>query len=138
MENVTADTQPDSLPRRWRLIVLAVALALFQAVAAARTLTVPPELAAQLSLPLPLEFAAGVWWALLFTFIAVNLVQMKPQAVRWMGWALVGFIVYSFARLLLFAQADYDRERLPFLLVLTLLSVIVAALLLRRPRHGEL
>ena len=129
-------SQPSS-PRRWRLIVLTAALALFQAVAAARTFTVPPQLTAQLSLPLPLEFVAGLWWALLFTFITVNLVQTRSQAVRWTGWALAGFIVYSFVRLLLFTQADYDRERLPFLLVLTLLSVIVVALLLRRPRHGE-
>ncbi len=131
---------PHSSPTRsWRLIILTGALAMFQAVAAVRALHVPAALAAQINLPLPLEFVAGGLWSLLFTFITVNLIQTRPLAARRAGWAIIGFIIYSAVRLLLFAQADYDRERYPFLLLLTvLISAIVAAALLRRPSQGEL
>ena len=121
-------------PRRWWLITLLAALGLYQAGVALHALRVPPELVAQVHLPLALDFVAGVLWALLFILGAVNLVQKRPASynVR----VISGFIVYSVVRLGLFAQADYDRQRLPFLLVVFILAITAA--LLCRPVNGDI
>lgn len=120
-------------PRRWWLITLLIALGLYQAGVALQALRVPPELAAQVHLPLALDFVAGVLWALLFSLGAVNLIQKRPAyTVR----VVSGFIVYSVVRLALFAQADYDRQRLPFLLVVFILAITAA--LLCRPVNGDI
>lgn len=117
--------------RRWWLIALCGLLTLAQAGAALRALRVPPELAAQISLWLPLEFVAGGLWALLFAVITANL--LRKRAVQPAVFALGGFLIYSVIRLLLWAQADYDQNRLPFLVFMTIcLLVFPLAALLRR------
>jgi hypothetical protein len=126
-----ADASAQARPRRWWLIGLTGLLALTQAGAALRVFSLPPDLAGQISLPLPLEFVAGALWALLFAAITVNLLHRRT-AHRVVP-VLSGFILYSLARLLLFTQADYDRTRLPFLAALSLvLLVVLAAARLRR------
>lgn len=130
-------TQPPTPPTRpWRLILLLTALALFQAGAALQAITTPPEIAAQIRLPLGLQFVAGALWALLFAFITVNLVRRQAQAIT--PWALLGFVTYSLLRLLLFAQADYDQQRQPFLILITLVIVVIgAAGLSQRSNYGD-
>ncbi len=126
-----ADTSHEPIRRRWWLIVLAAGLTLMQTGAALRALQVPPELAGQISLLPPLEFVAGGLWALLFAFITANL--LRKRAVRFALMGLSAFLVYSAARLLLFTEADYDQNRLPFLVLLTVcLLVFPAVFLLRR------
>lgn len=130
---------PSPTPRPRRLIILCGALALFQAGAAAQALTLPPAAAELVSLPLALQFVAGGVWALIFGCIVVTLIQTQPHSRRWAWWAVAGFATYSVLRLLLFAQADYDRERLPFLLLLMFsFLAITAAYTLRRSSNGEM
>jgi hypothetical protein len=120
------------------LIILIVSLALFQLGAAIRTLQVPDALAAQITLPLPLEFIVGILWALVFAWLTPNLIRLKSNARRHTVWAVIGFAVYSVARLLLFTQADYDRQRLPFLLIATVLILAIpVTYLLRQSTNGE-
>ncbi|MGQ9887134.1 MAG: hypothetical protein ACUVSX_01465 [Aggregatilineales bacterium] len=127
-------------PRRtagiWWLCALTTALALFQGAAAWRALGLPPALAAAVSLPGALGFAAAGLWALLFALLTVNLWQLRPNALRYTAAALSAFVLYSAARLALYARADYDRQRLPFALLAALLCCAVPALwLLRRPSN---
>ena len=89
--------------------------------------TIPPEIVPQLGLILPLEGALTLAWALIFAWLAVTL-WLGAQTRR-LGQALALYAVVSVMRLLLFARADYDRGRLPFLLLTLLLA---AFLLLRR------
>lgn len=125
------DTTETTPRRRWWLIALTAALALMQAGAVVRTLQRLPELAALVSLNLPLELIAGGGWALLFGGITVNL--LRSRAAQPAILALCGFFIYSVVRLMLFAQADYDQNRLPFLILLSLcLLVFPVAFLLRR------
>ena len=123
----------------WWLILLAAALTLFQLTSAIRVLQIPPAVSAHVSLLPALEFIAGMLWALLFGFGTATLVQGNIRARRYIAWVLLGFILYSTVRLLIFAQSDYDRQRLPFLIVLTLfISAIPVVYLLRRPNNGEI
>jgi hypothetical protein len=111
--------------RRWRWMALTSTLTLIQIGAVIHALRVPPALAEQVSLVLPLELAAGAVWALLFAGLTVNLV--REQHTRWAGAAVAGWVLYNTARLLLFVQADYDQGRLPFFVILTLLAVLAVA-----------
>jgi hypothetical protein len=124
----------------YRLLTLLVAaLAVVGAGIAVRAITLPPELTGQVSLSLPLEVAAGVLWTALFALVCWRLLRRKPHAVDHALLLVLAFATYSFVRLLLFARADYDAGRLPFLLVT--LELLLAAGIIRtaarwRHRHG--
>ena len=94
-----------------RLPWLTALLALIQAGAALRALQTPPELAAQVSMPLPLEFVGGALWGSIFALVTIALLRRAPRAFLWAGWSLLIFIGYNMVRWLLFTQADYDRQR---------------------------
>lgn len=116
---------------RW-LAALTVLLTIIHIGAAWRTLQTPPDLAVVVNLPLPLEFAAGVTWGLLSALVTITLVRRNPRALHFAGWLLIGLLVYNAARWVIFVRADYDRQRLPFLLALaTILLLILTALVLR-------
>lgn len=118
----------------WLMTLLGILL-LFQLSAAARALQVPPELAVQVSLPMPLQFVAGILWAVASLVILVRLWQRRPGSAQIAGWLIIAFCIYSLLRLLLFTQADYDRGRLPFLMVLTIIILLLPVIgLIRRTR----
>jgi hypothetical protein len=123
---MTNSTPPPARPRYayWLMLVVAL-LALMQIVFVIRVLQLPGELASQVNLRIPLEFVAGILWAGVFGFCTLTLVRNRLYALRYTGWALLGFLVYSVARLFIFAQADYDRQRLSFLLVLTIVILVM-------------
>ncbi len=128
----------ESPTRPWRMILVCIGLMLFQAGAALQAVTISAEIAAQVRLPFSLQFVTGTLWALLFAFITVNLVRKQPRARTFAFWALLGFVTYSLLRLLLFAQADYDQQRQPFLILITLVILVIGATgLLQRPNYGD-
>jgi hypothetical protein len=132
-------TEPNALPRRhWWLLVLMCLLAVFQANAALRVLSVPDTLAAQINLPLPLQFVVGALWALVSLTVGTMLWRRKPGAARLAVWLCFAFSIYSLLRLFLFTQADYDRGRLPFLVVLTVLILFLPAVWLIRHARARL
>lgn len=107
-------------PRRSRwFITLMGLLALFQGGAALRVLHIAPDLTAQIALSLPLEFVVSLLWTGTAALTARALWLRRPAAERQARALLAGFVGYSLLRLILFAQADYDRGRLPFLLVIS-------------------
>lgn len=114
-----------------RLKWLTGLLALTQVGAVVQAARVPADLAAQVSLLLPLEFVAAALWALVFALVTVAQFRRRPGALRSTVWALAAFLVYNLVRWLVFARADYDRDRLPFLLVSSLVLIILIAFLTR-------
>ena len=129
----------DDSPRysRW-LILLTGLLALYQVGAALWILGQPPAVIASLNWPPLLGVLLAGVWALIFTTLTYNLLRSRPGAGPYVMLALVGFLVYHAARLLLLAEADYDRQRLPFLLIgISALIVLPLAYWLRRTLHGE-
>ena len=119
---------PDASPRH---ALLALLMLLVQLASLQQLTRIPPEIAAQLSLMLPLERALTLAWALIFAWLAVTLWRGAQTRRLWQ--ALAFYAVISVMRLLLFARADYDRGRLPFLLFALLLAAFV--LLRRRTRN---
>ena len=115
------------LRRRWWVIALTIALALMQTGAIIRLLNTPAALTEQTSLVLPLEIVAAGLWTLIFAILAVNLLRLR--ATRLAKWTFIGFATYSTVRLLLFAQADYDHNRLPFLVAANALAWLMAFML---------
>jgi len=119
------------------LMVLTALLALVQFGAALRALSVPDELAARISLPVPLDFVAGLLWALLSLMALALLWRRERRARLYAAWLAVGFSTYSLLRLLLFSQAEYDRGRFPFLLVIIALLLILPAAYIVRFRRAK-
>ena len=122
---------------RYLLPLLTYALALFQMGAAYRAVTTPPQLAAVVALPLIVEFVLSGLWVLLFIYTTFALIRQKSSAVYRAILLMSVFIIYSVARLILCARADYDRQRLPFLLILVILTLIFPAVYLIRRRDGD-
>jgi hypothetical protein len=120
------------LGRERQVMLVKAALAIFQFGAAYRVLRVPDDLAAQISLRLPLEFVAAILWGMILS--AATWRVYKSGSVRIGVYALVAFIVYSVARLLVFTRADYDQHRFPFLIGLTIVVLIAGVVYLMRPR----
>jgi hypothetical protein len=126
----------NQLPRRPRwLIALTAGLTLFQMGAAWRTVRLPDDLTVVLHLPLPLEFIANASWAILSGWVTLGLIRRRSRARRQAAYVLAGFVIYSAARLALFAQSDYDRGRLPFLGVSVGVILTMTFIYIRRARE---
>jgi len=81
-----------------------------------------------LSIPQPLLFASYIVWAGAFSWGLLSLLKGADYAKRRALWLIFGFLVYSTLRLGLFARAEYDRQRLPFLIVGGLTTLIILAI----------
>ncbi len=115
-------TTPDAkLPRPVTLIGLTVLFCLFQITAAIRALQISPDI--QTHLPVGLAFVASSLWAM-GGLAGVGLLW-RGRGRLYTAMLLLGFSIYSLLRLLLFSQADYDRGRWPFLLLLTAALLLV-------------
>ncbi len=123
-------------PVPWRLTALMMALAWVQFGMAWRAVRLPAELVAAVQLPMALDFVASVFWALTFAGVVWGLVRAWPQAKRAAGFVSVGFVIYSVVRLIVFTQAAYDRQRLPFLGLLALILIVLAWVTLLR-KNGD-
>ena len=122
----------DQTAPRW-LAALTGLLALIHAGAAWCAVQLPQEIAPLVSLPMPLEFIAGVTWAGFFAFLTFRLIRRHPRALRQSAWLLIGWIAYSVARLVIFARADYDQQRLPFLVVAAAIILLIPTVFVLRP-----
>jgi hypothetical protein len=102
--------------------LIAALVAFHQAVNAVRALRLTPDV----SLSAPLEFVASLLWAGMFALLALR------RRARPIWLALIAFAVYSAARIVIFARADYDRGRVPVLLIIIGLIMIVLTLFAAR------
>jgi hypothetical protein len=107
------------------LIIVMLLLTLHQLGAILHALQIPPDTAQFLSLPPGAQVIAAGFWALIFGHTAISLLQCRKNTVKRAFLQIVVFIGYSVLRLFIFAQTDYDRQRLPFLLAPTLLFAVL-------------
>jgi cytochrome bd-type quinol oxidase subunit 2 len=135
--NENAPTPPSRTGCSCLLPLLTLGFALFQLGVIIRNATLPPELAAVVTLPLGLEFILSIVWLLLFVDVTFALMRKNPPPVNRAVWLICVFIIYSVARLVLFVRADYDRQRLPFVLIVVILMLIFPAVYLMRRKYGE-
>lgn len=84
------------------------------------------------SLPLLSLIQVGIAsiWVVLFTHATIRMGKKQPHALRYSGWLIVSFILSRLIQTVLFVQTDYDRNRLGFLVVVTLVILVVPILLL--------
>lgn len=122
-----------------RVILTACALlAVAQALWAVRALQIDPRLRDQISLQMPFEFLMGIAWAAAFGAVAWRVARRQPFALRFAPLVLGGFAIYSAIRLLIWAQADYDRHRLSFLwIALALIMPLIVVLRRQKPTVVE-
>lgn len=116
-----------SASRLW-LIILTCIMMLYQIVWIGRVLSLPDNLKERISLVVPLEVAISILFVTLFTYGLRALIVRTTYAVRYTIVILGLLIGYSLLRLILFAEADYDRQRLPFLVIL--FSIVCCLVLL--------
>jgi hypothetical protein len=134
-----ANPQPTRTRKRARLLMMLTALlAVVQVGATVRALQVPDAVAARISLPLPLEAIASLLWVLLSLGVLALLWRRERRARLFAAWLAVGFSIYSLIRLLLFSQADYDRGRFPFLLVVIAILLILPVAFIVRARRIDM
>ena len=111
---------------RW-LILLITFFTLMQAGGLIRTIQRSEVLSTQLTLSRPLEIVAGVVWLSVFGWLLWALIRNRPHAQFRAIVVTFGFIAYSVLRLVIFAQADYDRQRIPFLVLLLVIMTLLAS-----------
>jgi D-alanyl-lipoteichoic acid acyltransferase DltB (MBOAT superfamily) len=127
MKNPTRRNRP--------LLALVLLLALFQAGAVARASQTPASLAEMVHLPAALNLAMSLIWSLFAATVFILLWTRHKRAPAYAAALLLGFILYSAARLALFTQADYDRGRLPLLVVASLVLACIPGIMLLRYRR---
>ena len=71
---------------------------------------------------------ASLLWSGVFMWAAVGLWQQKRIHRRALM-LMIGFVIYNGVRLTIFTQAEYERQRLPFVWVMTILMVVVLLLI---------
>jgi prolipoprotein diacylglyceryltransferase len=126
---------PKTTRRSWSLIVIIGLLLFSQAGAVLNALRIPSEVAHNLSLPPYVQVIAAIFWTLLFGWVAISLLRRNPLAVKRAFLSVVVFVAYSVLRVLIFAQSDYDRQRFPFLLALSLLLAVLLVSVYMLYRH---
>jgi uncharacterized membrane protein YhaH (DUF805 family) len=110
---------------RWTLLLTSV-LAAVQIVAVFQALR-PPANRVSSSIPAGAQAVVSSLWALAFLAGAAALIAHRPHALKRVLWLMCGFLFYSVLRLVVFTRADYDRQRLPLLLAVSILVLIALA-----------
>jgi len=100
-------------------------LGLYQIIFSLRVLQQHGTLDITSRVPPAIEAGISLIWGVVFVILVLGLLQRRLWAGRWVSWLIVGFISYKAIYIVLFAQADYDRGRVPFLLVVTSLILII-------------
>lgn len=101
---------------------------LYQIVWLIRVLQLQDNLKTQISLSVPLEVVMSITIVTFFTYGIRALTVNRPWAMRYTIGVFIFQIGYSGLRLIAFAEADYDRQRLPFLIIV--FSIVCGLLIL--------
>lgn len=109
----------------WWLTGVVLALAIIQGLGFVRSLRLASDIADTLSVSAALLATLQLAWSVALAWVGWGLLRCQRQAMNRSIWVLTVFIIYSALRLLVFSEADYDRQRFPLLLALTLLMPII-------------
>ena len=118
-----------------RLGLILAAVEIGAVVNAAR---MPPGIAEDVGKLRALDAIGSLAWAAVFVLLAVPALRHQRAAIRACVWSLVVFLAYNVLRWCAFVKADYDRQRLPLLIVGTLIAAIVPLVLLLGPGRAQL
>jgi hypothetical protein len=110
--------------RRWLFAAMLV-LALFQIGETISATGQSASIAENMSLSSRARLIAGIFWALLFGLDVVLIVRRTRRALTYTVALLMIYAMYSVARVIIFTQADYNRQRLPFLIAVILIFLSI-------------
>lgn len=110
-----------------QVIFLAI-LMLFQIISAVRVLQLPESIQPLLVFPPTLQAILAIAWVLLFLIAIVFHLRGQQIAGQYSNGLIIGFFGYSLLRVIVFAQADYDRNRTPLLILVALVTVVPATI----------
>ena len=119
------------------LILYQSAIVLFHILSVWNVLNLADDVSQRLTIPLPIELVMSLIWAGLFAWGIIALIRHKSYAIRYTGWMTVGWLMYCWLRVAIFARADYDQQRLVLSTGLTLLIVLpLVVMLIQRPKRS--
>lgn len=98
-------------------IILTCFILLYQIVWLMSVLQLPDDLKTKISLSLPYEIITSAVIVTFFTIGLRALILTRAWAIRYTLGGIGILWVSILLRLILFAEADYDRQRLPFLIM---------------------
>ncbi len=110
------------------LIILTCFMMLYQIFWLLSVLQLEDELKNQISLSVPIEVIVSVAIVTFFTFSLRALAGSSQWAMRY---TIVGIGILSITiltRLIIYTEADYDRQRLPFLIIIITVVCCLAVL----------
>jgi hypothetical protein len=126
------DNQPNNISRSpGCLPVLTAILGLYQIIFALHVLQQADHFP-DVGVPVMILVSWSMLWAVGFLGLTVGLVRRNHLALRYSGWFVIVFLIMGLLRSVIFAQADYNRNRLPFLALMTLVILAVPLLVLLR------
>jgi len=115
---------------------------LYQIFWVVRVLQLPHDLQQQISLSVPLEVFVSILIVTFFTYGLRALIFNRSWAMRYTIGVFCFQMGYSVLRIIVFAEADYDRQRLLFLIIV--FSIVCGLLMLsklikhlHKPTKGE-
>lgn len=81
-----------------------------------------------------LQVGSAVIWAIVFIACFIGLWQQQRWAWRYSPLMLMAFVMFRVMRYTVFAQADYDRQRLLFIVALTIILLATPFFMFLRGR----
>lgn len=124
------------------IIIFTCFMMLYQIFWIIRVLQLSHNLQQQISLSVPLEVFVSISIVTFFTYGIRALICNHSWAMRYTMGVFCFQMGYSSLRLIAFAEADYDRQRLPFLIIV--FSIVCGLALLpkliryiHKPTKGE-
>lgn len=82
------------------------------------------------------DILCSILWEVVFLAGTGAIWYGFPWALRRTFWVCAGFMLYNVARWVVFTKADYDRGRLPFLIV-SVGSILAIMMIFRRYSDGK-
>jgi len=131
MTETDRQAQPSNRPK-WH-ITIAIMIVIFEVISIVQTLQLPDSIRQQLTIIVNFQIVFGIIWSMVFLFALYFLLQRHPKAQRLTSWLVISFVGYRLLRLIVFVQADYDRQRLLFLSLFILLVCSVPIWKLLQP-----
>ena len=118
------------------LFIFVIILGLYQILFASRVLLHTGFNLDSWSLSALIQFSMATLWAILFVHATIRIGKNSPYALRYSGWLIVIFAISRLIQTIVFVQADYDRNRLGFLIIVTLMILAVPLMLLIQQREN--
>jgi len=104
------------------LVEILIVLALVNLAATVQTAqSIPIQLALGVSYPPGLRLGIAFVWTMVFTALVIRLLRRPRATIRWIPPILTGYGMVSLIGLILFARSDFDRNRIGFQALATVL-----------------